>query len=118
MAHISVEIISPPLAFTGNDVQDIITFIQEKNLVILHTTSAFRVFHTISFYETDGQESLARVRAVYIDCSYNPGLLNEGEWDLLIRNAITNVTELGSESLLRARLIDRIAVPNIEEFTI
>jgi hypothetical protein len=104
----------PPLTFTSNNLVDVIRFINEKNIVALHTTKACRVFHNISFDRPESAESLKGVRVIYLNCNSHEGLLGEGEWEWYIKDAIKNVKELGYGSELRKIIIDQRSVPNKE----
>lgn len=102
----------PPLTLTDNTLADIIGFINHKNVVVLHTTKACRVFHSISFEQPEHLDSLKNVRVIYIDCNVHEGLLGEGEWEWYIKDAIKDVKELGINSLLRKTIIEQRDVPN------
>lgn len=102
-----------PLQFTSTNLANIINFIKDQNVVALHTTTACRVFHAISFENPDDVESLTNVRVIYLDCNSHPDLLAEGEWEYFIHHSIQGVHELGKESLLRKAIIQQSdAVPH------
>ena len=103
----------PELVVTSNNLVDVIKFINDKNIVALHTSRACRIFHAISFEKPESEASLKDVRVVYLDCNSHEGLLGEGEWEWYIKDAIKNVTEL-DDSPLRKIIIAQRAVPNKE----
>lgn len=102
----------PPIEITGNSLQDIINLINKKNIVILYTSERNRVFHTISFDQPDGKESLENIQVIYVNCNSSPGLLEDGEWEESIRADIPDVKELSYESKLGEKLRAQKGVPN------
>lgn len=109
---LSVDTKFAPLTFTKNNLVDVIKFINDKNIVALHTTNACRVFHAISFKKPESAaESLKNVRVIYLDCNSHEGLLGPGEWEWYIKDAIKNVKELG-KCELRNVIIEQSEVPN------
>jgi hypothetical protein len=106
----------PPLTFTKNNLVDVIQFINDKNIVVLHTTKACRVFYStaISSEQPESTNMLENVRVIYLDCNLHAGLLDEGEWEWYIKDAIENVKELGRESKLKKAIIEQSEVPNKE----
>jgi len=102
----------PTLTFTGDNLFDVIGFINDKNVVALHTTKACRVFHAISFEQPISDLSLKEIRVIYIDCNSCAGLLVEGEWDYYIKAAFKDAKELSIRDELRQIIIDQRSVPN------
>lgn len=105
----------PPLTFTDNNLVDVIRFIEDKNIVVLHTTEACRIFHSINFDQSENQISLENHRVVYLDCNSHPGLLGDGEWEWYIKDYVKGVKELSyNDKELRDVIIDQRSVPNKE----
>ncbi len=102
----------PPLTFTDNNLSDVVRFIKDQNVVALHTQKACRVFHSVSLEQPEATESLKNVRVIYLDCSSHAGLLDDGEWEYYIKQAVKDVHELGLDSLIRRAVIDQRSVPN------
>ncbi len=100
----------PTLTFTSNNLADVIRFVKEKNVLVLHTEGACRVFHMVPTVESDKPASLSNVRVIYLDCNGHKGLLEEGEWNFYI-NAVEGVHEVGV-SALRNAIIAQREVPN------
>ncbi len=100
----------PELTFTSNNLADVIRFVKEKNVLVLHTKDACRVFHMVPTVESDKPASLSNVRVIYLDCNSHKGLLDEGEWEYYI-NAVEGVHEVGV-SALRNAIIEQREVPH------
>lgn len=109
---LSTEVKFPPLTFTNNNLFDVIQFIKDKNVIALHTERACRVFHSLSFEQPETKASLQNVRVIYLDCNKLTGLLEDGEWEWYIKQAIQDVKELGLKSELRKIIIEQKEVPN------
>ncbi len=96
----------PELTFTSNNLADVIRFVQEKNVLVLHTEGACRVFHMVPTVESDKPASLSNVRVIYLDCNSHKGLLDEGEWEYYI-NEVEGVHEVGVSALRNAIIAQR-----------
>lgn len=102
----------PAIQLTDNNLMDAINIIQSKNILVLYTEKACRIFHSISFAQEAGKENLDDVRVVYLNINSWAGLIEDGEWEYYIKANITGVKELGVDNLLRKRLIEQENVPN------
>lgn len=96
MSSISANPIFPRLKFTqDNCLSDVIRFIKGENIMVLYENTnekICRVFFTIFFDQS--LQSLRNTRVVYLNCSALPELLQDGQWELEIKNAIKDVIEL------------------------
>ena len=102
----------PPLRFRGDSLGSVINFIEDKNVVALHTTQCCRVFSAISFEQPESITSLKDVRVIYVDCNPHEGVICEGEWECYIKNAVKDVKELSRDNVLRKAIIEKNSVPN------
>jgi hypothetical protein len=102
----------PPLTFTDNNLSDVVRFIKDHNVVALHTKKACRVFHSVPLALPEAVDSLKNVRVIYLNCNSHEGLLDDGEWEYYIKQAVENVHELGLDSLIRRAVIEQSSVPN------
>jgi len=109
----------PPLKFYPDNFKTICHWINEKNILVLYTSQYCRIFHTISYDESDIETMLKNHRVIYHDTNGHPGLLADGEWEWSIKAAIKDVKELPYEDklrdiLIREILLDQRSVPHRE----
>ena len=101
----------PELTFTQDSLSDVIKFINDGNVIALHTKVACCVFHRISFVKPENLASLNMVRVIYIDCNGHDYLLKDSQWPSFIRKAIKEVQELDLCAVKKA-IIDQRKIFN------
>ncbi len=94
--------IFPKLTFTHDSLSDVIRFINDENVVVLHTKVSCCVFHKIPFLKPENLASLNMVRVIYLDCNGYPDVLKGTGWPLSIKKAIKSVNELGLCAVTKA----------------
>lgn len=86
----------PPLEFTSNNLADVIKFIKDGNIVVLHTTEESRIFNTCLSDSSNlelSKKELENIRVIYVDCNKMPGLLEQGEWEYFINREATSAKD-------------------------
>lgn len=98
----SVEGAYPFVSFTDDNLSDVIRFIKEERVVVLHTIGVFRIFHMIPTVTSDNPKSLENVAVIYLDCNPNPELLRKGSWADSINEELKGVYEVADSKLKEA----------------
>ena len=79
-------------------------FLKDGKVFVIHTTGAMRAFTK----DIDNLD-LEKQDVYYFDCSYLPGLLDDGEWEWYLTQPKEN-SEI-KEKDLRTRIIEQKRVP-------
>lgn len=101
-----------PLSFTSNPLIDLIKIVNDKNILVLYTSKAYRVFHSISFDQQESENFLKNIRVIYVDCNSHQDVLDEGGWEYYLKYGVKDCHELEICSLLRKTIIEKSTVPH------
>lgn len=98
----------PKLEFTDNNLVNVIQWVKDDNIVVIYAQTSSRIFGNNS------DPDLEKTRVIYINCNSFPGLVNEGEWNWYIKEAINNEVELERDTDLYLKLTKQKDVPHKE----
>ena len=119
----------PVLEYTDDDLADVIRFIKDGNIVVLHTKGSSRIFNTCLTNSSDlelSTKELEDIRVIYVDCNRLPDLLEQGEWEWYIHMSATsakdNIFYVEDQYLYKNEvgrlLIEQKSIPNREHITL